>query len=198
MKVKKYAEIFFLGMIVMTFLAGFYYRDKEEQNQDRVKQELLLKKKEEIERYVSRMENQPLKDTLLISENGDPHRLNDFQNKPKVLVFWASWCPDCQQELPVFQSLFKKYGHEVDFFMINLQDGKNETEDSSKKILKENSFTFPVYVDKDFRLSKKFEIQAIPTVLLVNSNGVVSKVFVERSDEATLSKSVKRLLDNEN
>lgn len=38
----------------------------------------------------------PLGKTL----DGSVVRLSDFNGKPVVLMFWASWCPHCRNELP--------------------------------------------------------------------------------------------------
>ena len=40
---------------------------------------------------------------------GDTLRLSDFGGKWLVLDFWASWCPDCRQDVPNIQRLYETY-----------------------------------------------------------------------------------------
>ncbi|MFG6490186.1 TlpA disulfide reductase family protein [Roseateles sp. BYS78W] len=37
--------------------------------------------------------------------DGNTLRLSDFEGKPVVLFFWASWCPHCRNELPQLERL---------------------------------------------------------------------------------------------
>ena len=36
---------------------------------------------------------------------GNELRLSDFRGKSVVLVFWASWCPDCRAEVPELKAM---------------------------------------------------------------------------------------------
>ena len=45
--------------------------------------------------------------------NGNRHALAQWQGKLLLVNFWASWCPPCLEEIPIFLSLRKK----------NLDDG---------------------------------------------------------------------------
>ena len=47
--------------------------------------------------------------------NGEVLRLSQFQGKPLVLNFWATWCTPCVEEMPLLEAFFKK---------INLKTGK--------------------------------------------------------------------------
>jgi thiol-disulfide isomerase/thioredoxin len=51
--------------------------------------------------------------------------LADFQGKPTVAAFFASWCPHCQRELPGFAALSTQIDDQVNFVAINTQDGGN-------------------------------------------------------------------------
>ena len=45
--------------------------------------------------------------------------LEDFEGKPTVAAFFASWCHICQQELPGFASLSDELADQVNFVGIN-------------------------------------------------------------------------------
>jgi thiol-disulfide isomerase/thioredoxin len=48
-------------------------------------------------------------DWVLNNLQGKPVRLSDFQGRPVILVFWATWCPYCKLLLPGIAELNNKY-----------------------------------------------------------------------------------------
>lgn len=53
---------------------------------------------------------------------GDDVALSDFDGKPVVLNFFASWCTACDAELPEYNRAADLYGDQVEFVFINSQD----------------------------------------------------------------------------
>lgn len=51
--------------------------------------------------------------------------LTDYQGKPTVAAFFASWCPHCQRELPGFYNLSTEIDDQVNWVGINTQDNGN-------------------------------------------------------------------------
>lgn len=51
--------------------------------------------------------------------------LADFQGKPTVAAFFASWCTVCEREMPGFAALSDQLGDQVDWVGINTQDNGN-------------------------------------------------------------------------
>lgn len=47
----------------------------------------------------------PAPDFALNDLDGKPVRLSDFRGRSVVLVFWASWCPDCRAEVPELKQM---------------------------------------------------------------------------------------------
>lgn len=43
-------------------------------------------------------------DLVLLDPNGQPVPLSRYDGKPLLLNFWASWCPPCVGEMPVFDA----------------------------------------------------------------------------------------------
>jgi peroxiredoxin len=50
----------------------------------------------------------PAPDFTLQDVNGKPVSSKDFLGKKVVLVFWASWCPDCREEIPLLKKMQSK------------------------------------------------------------------------------------------
>lgn len=42
--------------------------------------------------------------------DGKKHSLSEWRGKVIVLNFWATWCPPCREEIPLFIALQKRYG----------------------------------------------------------------------------------------
>jgi len=47
-------------------------------------------------------------DFTLNDIEGNAVKLSDFRGKDIVLVFWATWCPDCRGELPQLKELYAR------------------------------------------------------------------------------------------
>ena len=50
------------------------------------------------------------------------YTLSDFEGKPTVAVFFASWCLVCEDEIPEFLTVSQVIGDSVNFVGINSQD----------------------------------------------------------------------------
>lgn len=118
----------------------------------------------------------------------------DFSDKPMLIVEWASWCPDCQQQLPVVQEVYKKYGDKVNFVMINLSDPNIEPKEQADQYIKREGFSFPYYYDNGQQAADSLKVQSIPTMYFVDKEQNVKKVVIRFQDEASMEAQLKTIL----
>jgi thiol-disulfide isomerase/thioredoxin len=94
-----------------------------------------------------------------------------------VLDFWATWCPPCRESLPHLQAIHedKDYASKgLKVYAVNLREEKKTAGD----YVKQNNLTFPVALDKSGGVAQKYQVQGIPTTVIVGRDGKVAKVFV--------------------
>jgi len=92
--------------------------------------------------------------------------------KPVMLVFWASWCPNCKSEVPKIKALVDKYG-EKGMTFIGINVGHNDSVAKARRFMKKTGMTYPVIFDQKGDISRKYAIQGVPTVLVADKKGTV-------------------------
>ncbi len=150
-------------------------------------------------------DNTPEKDTQKADPNAAPDfkvydmkgnavTLSEKKGKPVIVNFWATWCPPCVGELPHFNAMYEKYGDKIEFMMVDLTDGYDETEAKVKSFIDKNGYTFPVYLDSDINAVVAYKISSIPLTVFVDENGRMVNSQVGAMDESTLEGYIKNLL----
>ena len=129
-------------------------------------------------------------DFTVYAADGTQIKLSEMKGKPVVLNFWASWCPPCRDEMPEFDTEFRKEGSEIVFMMVNLTDGADETKESAEKYIKQNGFSFPIYFDTKADASDAYSIRYLPTTYFIDREGYIVSTIVGGMNAETLKKNI--------
>ena len=92
--------------------------------------------------------------------------------KPVMLIFWASWCPNCKTEVPKVNALVDKYRDQgMEFIGINV--GHNDSERKARRFMDKTRMTYPVIFDSKGKISRQYGVQGVPTILVADKKGVI-------------------------
>ena len=125
---------------------------------------------------------------------GNAHKLSDFRGKPVIVNFWASWCGPCKSEMPDFQAKFEEYGEDIQFLMVNLTDGSQETVDSAQDYIDGQGYTFPVYFDTDYSGAIAYAVNAIPATYFIGADGTLVAYGKSAMSGETLQRGIDMLV----
>lgn len=113
------------------------------------------------------IKDEHLPEISTILTNGELFSTVDYENRPVLIHFWATWCPTCKLEAANIQSISEDYA----VITIAVKSG------SDAKIgdyLNENDLNFNVINDKEGILSQDFDVQAYPTSFIYNKDNTLT------------------------
>jgi peroxiredoxin len=132
-------------------------------------------------------------DFTLRSMEGKNLRLGEQRGKVVMVNFWATWCGPCLVEMPHLNRLYEKYRNAgFVLFGVNVdEDVRNAVALAQKMGLK-----FPVLADTDKRVSKQYDLTAMPSTVLIDRDGRVRHVHrgYREGFEDMYEKQVRELL----
>jgi peroxiredoxin len=132
-------------------------------------------------------------DFTLKSAAGANLRLQEQRGQVVLVNFWATWCGPCRQELPHLNSLYDKYRASGFVLLgVNIDDDPRLATALAAKL----GLRFPVLLDNDKKVSRVYDMSAMPATLLIDRDGRVRHIHRGYRDgvEKTYEEQVRALL----
>jgi thiol-disulfide isomerase/thioredoxin len=129
----------------------------------------------------------------LPSRSGDIVSLAQLKGQVVMLNFWASWCGPCRQEMPLLDQMHKRYSS-LGFTLVGVNVEAN-TQDA-EKWLAQMPVAFPVVFDKENKVSKLYDVSAMPSTVFIDRKGNVRYLHrgYKSGDESEYLNQIRALL----
>lgn len=124
--------------------------------------------------------------------DGSTYVVAGKREKPLVLNFWASWCGPCRIEAPDLREVYQKYEGEIDLYAVNMT--ATDSIDKATAFVEAFQLSFPIPLDADGDVSKRYQIFSIPTTFFIDRSGVIRYKINGIADRLTMEKNVEALL----
>ncbi len=176
-------------MLLSVFILTLTACNKQDISQENIKKDEQISDTSENGKELSALEFS-LKD-----QYGNSHSLSKYKGKTVLLIFWATWCPDCLEELPDIERLYKEYkqGKNKDIVILGINTPNREIETDIKGItafMKKNNYTFPTLMDEDGKVFESYDIRTYPTTYFIDRNGKISRCIKEIMHYDDMKKSI--------
>jgi peroxiredoxin len=132
-------------------------------------------------------------DFTLRGIDGRNLRLAEQRGHVVMVNFWATWCGPCRVEMPHLNKIHDKY-RSSGFMLL----GVNVDEDTRNAVAVADKLgvRFPVLPDADKRVSRQYDLSAMPSTVLIDRDGRVRYLHrgYQNGYENTYDRQIRELL----
>jgi peroxiredoxin len=129
----------------------------------------------------------------LAARGGQEVSLAQYKGNVVMINFWASWCGPCRQEMPLLESIYKKY-NKMGFTLlgVNVEPDSN----AANEWLKATPVSFPILYDRDSTVSKLYDVAGMPSTVIIDRGGKLRVVHrgYKPGDENEYLDSIRTLI----
>src|SRR5262245_35151320 len=139
----------------------------------------------------------PAPDFTLETLDGSTTSLAGQRGKVVIVNLWASWCGPCRAELPAIQRLYDAQ-RDQGLAILAVHGTFQDSEASARAFAQVLGLTFPIVLDRDGAVSRRYQLRALPSTFIVDRKGIIREVIYGGPlSEATLLSKIDRLLAEE-
>jgi peroxiredoxin len=114
-------------------------------------------------------------DFTLQTPLGETYTLSNFHGSPVMVLFWASWCSICRSTMPGFDVIYQEFAPQgFNLLAINTQDVTS----TGINHFQSQGYTYTLLLDEDNAISNTYRVHALPTSVLINSQGIITDVVI--------------------
>ena len=116
-----------------------------------------------------------------------PGSIAELRGRVVVIEFWASWCVACRLTVPTLNAWKDRYGAQGLTVLGVTTDSPAVAMEASVEL----GIDYPVLSDDDAETSRLYKAMALPTLFIIDRQGVVRDVMVGYSSERLVQAEAK-------
>lgn len=127
------------------------------------------------------------------AERGDRVSLESLRGRPVILDFWASWCPPCRESIPILSRLAATH-RDAGLVTLGVNVEGNQTRRFVQSAHRALGAGFPTLHDEHYQMQAAYGVDSLPTLVLIDRQGVVRRVEIGVPDEAALDAEIRDII----
>ncbi|HEY7928823.1 MAG TPA: TlpA disulfide reductase family protein [Steroidobacteraceae bacterium] len=134
-------------------------------------------------------------DFALAAYAGDNVRLSESLGQPVIITFWGTSCSQCAAQLARLDRLYQTYRSSG---LVVLAISVDDDMQRADRYARAHRMHYPVLLDPSKEVSRAYEIDRLPTTVLVDRAGTIRYLHdVYRANDPSYVAQIRALLDDE-
>lgn len=128
--------------------------------------------------------------------NSEPLKLRDLRGRVVLIEFWTFGCINCRNTLPIVESWHDRY-REQGLTVIGVHSPEFDEEknvDSLRGQVASLGIRYPVVTDNDYQTWKSYNVEAWPTIFLLDKQGRIRWMRVGEGKYDETERLIQKLL----
>ncbi len=125
-------------------------------------------------------------DFTLNDINGDPVTLSEVQKEKTLLLFWASWCPNCNEMIAYIKNWIKQQNTPPEVVAVSLDTSEEEWKNAVSMHKIGAWFNLSDLKEWNGKVATEYNIYATPTMFIIDRN---RKILATPASEDDLKKT---------
>jgi thiol-disulfide isomerase/thioredoxin len=132
-----------------------------------------------------------LGDTLA-GEERPSLKLSALRGRVVLLDFWATWCEPCRLQAPIVDQVARRW-RDRGVVVVGI-DTDTPDQGDPRSFARVHGLSYPIVLDTVGSTSRAYEVDVLPTLVMVSPLGKILAVRTGITDEAELERLVKQAL----
>ncbi len=91
--------------------------------------------------------------------------LDDYLGKQVVVLnFFTTWCPSCNEEVPVLNSFYEAFKDKLSLYAISVGESKAKV----SSFVEKKSVVYPVLLDEKSSVASLYGVKGVPTIIVID------------------------------
>ncbi len=116
---------------------------------------------------------------------------DDFSGKVIIVRFWVDSCKSCAIEMPMIDAAYNKY---KDRGLVVIAVNVGQQKDVAEAFVTKLKLSYPVVLDTNSVISKKYGVKAVPFTFIIDRKGIVRKRILGEAGSEGIEKIIQDFL----
>ena len=117
----------------------------------------------------------------------------DFVGQAVLLYFWTTWCPACRDTLSTLNEIHAKYQAQgLQILAVSVQEAPEEVQAFTQTLAP----TFPVLLDEEGAVARRYRVRGLPTSFFVNPKGTIVAIQAGVMERDALEATIQQALES--
>ncbi len=119
-----------------------------------------------------------LPDFSILMNEGTTLHSESLEGKVSVIMLFTVTCPQCQDQLPTVEALYKEYGSQENIVFLGIS--REQGEELVGKYWRDKSYTLPYSAQESREVYSLFATSIVPRIYVSDRKRIVQAVFTDR------------------